>query len=215
MVRKSTYSKSQIAKIATKAVMKKAETKAFGVEVTEVSLSSAVTCIVDEVSQLEQGDASHQKIGNKINPIGFHWNYQLNNNAAVPVYVRMIAYLADEDQFTATTDAFILAADALQPAALAAENLRDISRSLNKLQFRVVYDKTHRLAGLGDGTGIEFLNRKVFKKLKGHRQFNSNTTEDSKNNNLRVIMLVRSSDNDATASVVEVSYNTTYYFKDL
>lgn len=212
--RRTFKKKANVRRVVNQVLQRKAETKKFPTEVIETSLSSAVTCVVDEVSQVDVGVNDTQRIGTKINPSGFYWNYSLHNNSAVPVYVRMIAYLANGGDFNSTTGQFRLDGTSLDPAVFVAENVRDITAMLNKHDLKILYDKTHRLAGLGDGTGIETIHKKFFKKLVGSRQFDSSSTPDSKNNNLRICMIARTADNDTTAAVVEASYNTIYYFKD-
>lgn len=208
--------KKAVKKAVKSALSRYSETKKFPIEVTEsTSLASSATCLVDEVSQVAVGTNDTDRIGSKISPTGFYWNYVLHNNSAVPVYVRMIVYLANGGKFTANTDSFRLSGSTLNPAVFVAENLRDITAMLNKHDLKIIYDKTHRVAGLGDGTGVETVHRKLFRKLKGHRRFDSAEDPDSTRNNLRIVMLVRCADNDTTAAVCEVTYNTIYYYKDL
>jgi len=119
----------------------------------------------------------------------------------------------NDGDFTSIDDLWL--EDAVgDPQGLTAERLSDINFTLNKSKLRVLYDKKHRIAGLGDGTGVETLMAKKLIKLKGSRMFVDSQIADSKARNVRLLTVVRGADNDTAANVIEMTYSTKYYFKD-
>ena len=119
----------------------------------------------------------------------------------------------NDGAFTATNSNFLMDASG-DPQAFTAERLSDINFTDNKHEFRILYDRKHRIAGLGDGTGIETVMSKKLIKLRGSRVFQDATAADSKARNVRLVVLCRGADNDTTANVVELTYSTKYYYKD-
>lgn len=210
--RKSFYT---IAKKAAKSLIEtKVKEQGAGGAETEVNVSSAVSYFIDaDVSQLAQGTALGARVGANINPVGFRLAYVLHNNSSVPVYARMIVISVPNADITAAGGS-ILFGNGAQLAPVA-ENLQDIVFRMNTKRFKVLYDKVHRIAGLGDGTGIETVMRKAYVRLPSTRRtFPQITSSDSHKDNLRFIVICRGADNDTTANVIEMTYEFSYYYKD-
>lgn len=214
--KKSSKTDKKIAKIAKNVVMRNLETKRWLITTpVEQSLSSAVTCVIDELSQVSLGSSQpNLRDGNSILPLSMNFKYLLYNNAAVPVYVRVILYLAEGGEFSATNNNFLLNNDS-EPTTLTAESLADIVTPLNVQDMKVKYDRIHLIAGLGDATALEGTSGMFTCKLPQRKRiFALGDTGDSVKDNLRVAFIVRSADNDATASVVEGTWSVNYLFKD-
>jgi len=206
-------SKNLVRTIA-KVLKGKAETKFIGTQALEESVSSAVQAVIHtDISQIAGGSGNTERVGDKISPYGVWLSYILHNNSAIPIYVRVIMVEANDGAFT-TIGSNWLMDQAGDPQALTAERLSDINFTLNKHEFKVLYDKVHRIAGLGDGTGIETIMRKRLVKLRGNRTFQDASSADSKNRNVRLLTIARGADNDTTANVVEMTFSTKYYYKD-
>lgn len=222
MYKKRTYKKrskadSKIAKIAKNVVLRNTETKRWLITTpTEQSLSSAVTTVIDELSQVALGSSQpNLRDGNSIMPLSMNFKYLLYNNAAVPVYVRVVLYLADAGEFSATTDSFLLNNDS-EPTTLTAEGLADIVSPLNVQDLKIKYDRIHLISGLGDSTSVEGANGMFTCKLPNRKRiFALGDSGDSVRDNLRVAFIVRSADNDTTASIVEGTWSINYLYKDV
>jgi len=197
-----------------KVIQKTAETKYVGTQALEESVSSAVKAVVhSDISYITGGSANSERIGDKIAPFGCWLSYILHNNSAIACYCRVILVEVNDGDFTSIDDLWL--EDAVgDPQGLTAERLSDINFTLNKSKLRVLYDKKHRIAGLGDGTGVETLMAKKLIKLKGSRMFVDSQIADSKARNVRLLTVVRGADNDTAANVIEMTYSTKYYFKD-
>lgn len=209
--------RTTVRKIVNRVLDRRLEMKQKPIHVDELGIvSSGAAITIQELSKVSQGDDADERIGTKISPKGLYLNYTLHNNAAVPMYVRIVIVEARGGEGVNIASDWVLNPSTLAPTTLTAELLQDITRRWNKNDFKVIYDKVHRLAGLGDGTGIETIMRKKFFKLKGKREFLSthDATTDSSNRNIRMIMLSRAADSDTTAATVEMTYSSVYYFQD-
>jgi len=200
-------------KTVNKLINSKIETKRFyTAPYTEQATSSATACQAPfAVYTPTTGTGIENRIGEITKGIGLHMRYILHNNSAVPVYVRVVVFDDVRGQLTSDAGNFILDATGA-PASLTAETLQDIYAPFNKRECTLLYDKVHRIAGLGDGTGIETISRKKLLKFNHKNVFVSSTTNSR--HTLRVCYWVRSADNDTTAATCEMTMATTYYFKD-
>lgn len=200
--------------IVKKQLARSSETKRFGVQQEEQSILSSSAGTVYNLSQIAQGDGASSRDGNKVDCFGLNIRYILHNNSAVPGYARVLIIATSEDNYTLNTDEWFAGSDGNGQAPIA-ERLRDVFISTNSFQNKILYDKTHRIAGLGDGTGVETVFKKQLIKRKLPMVYPSGTTEDSMDNNIRMLVLWRSADNDTTAQTIEFTYESMVYFKDL
>lgn len=207
-------SNKMLVSVINKVIRRKAETKFIGTQALEESVNSNVQAVIhSDISQIASGTTNSERIGDKISPFGIWLSYILHNNSAVPIYCRVVLAEVNDGAFTSIGSNWLM--DAVgDPQALTAERLSDINFTLNKHEFKVLYDKVHRIAGLGDGTGIETIMRKKLIKLRGSRTFQDGTSADSKLRNVRLLTICRGADNDTANNVVEMTYSTKYYFKD-
>jgi len=209
---------SAISKIASKTINRQAETKKFQRSIwSETSLSSATACstpvVLDEVSE---GSGSFQRVGDRIKMIGLYLRYIIHNNGSVPVYVRIILYNdKGSGNYASSSNNYILD-NSSEATTFTGESLSNIYAPLNKSVIKVWYDKVHRIAGLGDGTGVETTSNKRFFKMRMYKNFQELTAGGTaeQQSNFRILALVRSADNDTTAQTIELTAQSTLYFKD-
>lgn len=195
-------------------LMRSKETQIFARSLEEQSLSSAVTCVVQELSRVSQGDTRENRSGDRIVGTGLNWKLALYNSAAVPVGVRVIVIDTIADKYAAVADDFTNNSSSDGP--FVAEALADLTQPLTR-GFKVLYDNVILLAGLGDASMNEYGMLKWSHRFSHPRNFHVGdlaTSDQSVSHNLRMILLARSLDNDATASVVEYTLGTEYMFKD-
>jgi len=212
--KRKTGAKKTLTKQIKNVMRRQAETKFIGTNALEESVSSAVKAVIhNDISQIAGGSANTERVGDKISPFGVWLSYILHNNSAVPVYVRVILVEVNDGAFTSIDSSWLMDANG-DPQGLTADRLSDINFTLNKHEFKVLYDKKHRVAGLGDGTGIETVMKSHLCKLRGSRVFQDATAADSKSRNVRLLTICRGADNDTTPNVVEMTYSTKYYYKD-
>lgn len=196
-------------------INRNSETKKFGTQVQEASIAtSSAGTIYTDLSQMAQGNTASTRIGAKINPTYMKIRYLLHNNGGVPVYVRVVLLEADAGLFDTNTEEFLMDATT-QGQALVAERLSDIVFPLNVMEFKVHYDKVHRIAGLGDGTGIETIRGEISQKLSGTMVYEDTAASDAKSKNLRLLLFSRCADNDTVAQTVELTYFSQLYYKDM
>jgi len=212
--KKKSYSKMKgLKKTVNKLINSKIETKRFfTAPYTEQTLTSTqLASSPFAVYTPTVGNGIENRIGEITKGIGLHMRYVLHNNSAVPVYVRVVVFDDVRGELTSDASNFILDATG-QPTDLTADTLQDIYAPFNKRECTLLYDKVHRIAGLGDGTGIETISRKKLLKFNHKNVFVSSTTNSK--HTLRVCFWVRSADNDTTGATIEMTMATTYYFKD-
>lgn len=211
---KKVLNPQKVSAMIRKQINKKLETKIFGESASEQSISSASAgTVFSTPSVVAQGNGMNQRIGSQIRPIGFLLDYILHNNSAVAGYARVLVVTSNHGDYTANTDTWLAGTDSGGQAPVA-ERLTDVFFRPNKKQFnKVLYDKTHRIAGLGDGTGVETVHRRKLIKFNALLDIEPGET-DALMNNVRMLVLFRSADSDTTASVVEFTYETTMYYKD-
>lgn len=181
----------------------------------EQSLSSAATCVVVELSRISQGDTRENRGGDKIVGIGLTWKLLINNTAAVPVGVRVIVIDAIADKYAAIGDDFTN--NGTSDGPFVTETIEDLTHPLTN-GFKVLYDELFCIAGLGDATALEQAYATQVHKFRHPRNFEIGdlaTSDQSVTHNLRMILLARSLDADGTASVVEWTLGSEYFFRDV
>lgn len=199
--------------IVKKQLAKSSETKRYGIQQEEQSILSSSAGTVYNLSQIAQGDGNHSRDGNRVDCFGHNIKYILHNNGAVAGYARVLIIACNDSDYTANTDGWFMDGSGSTQAPVA-ERLRDVFLSPDTTQYKVLYDKTHRVAGLGDGTGIETVMKKQLIKRKLQMMYPTNSG-DSNDNNIRMLVFWRSADNDTTAQTLEFTYESTVFFKDL
>lgn len=205
----------KVSNMINRHLSKKSETKRFLQKAQESAvISSAASVVFTDLSQIAQGTTSGTRVGNIISPFGVHLSYILHNNSAVAGYARVLLVKVPDGTFTAVNDNIFAATDGAGAAPIA-ERLTDVFEMVNKYKMEVLLDKTHRLAGLGDGTGIETVMRKGLMKLRSQKwSYLGSAAADNKDDNLRLYVIFRCADNDTTAATIEFSYQSTVYYKD-
>lgn len=196
------------------AIKQASEKKRLISQATESTLATSTIVHVFELSQLEQGDDSFQRIADKVSPSSVKLDYLLHNNAAAPVGVRVVMIKANPGEYIDATG-LIRVATSGDAVVMQAENIRDLMNPLNEGSFTVIYDQLHLIPGLGDATTLEAVKGSVNRALSGTRYFEADTAQDSKGkDNIRVFFICRHLDNDSTAGAVELTFSSEYWYRE-
>lgn len=214
-----------VQKIATKSIMKKAETKMFPSEVVDEGIASGTdaSVVFSDIDAVVQGTDNENRIGDSIVPRGLQYKYFLSANTSMqsPAYARVIMIEAKNAEFAATTSNLLLDTSN-EPLAPTAGDRTDIIRSLNRKEFRVLYDKVHSLQPFTSsttnalGTGVPTLYRQGFIKLSGVRKWATDTGNEAENRNIRCYVIVRDAYNNPGTDAANLRFElfTRYYYKD-
>ena len=193
------------------------ETKAFSVTDIENSLVSTTAGTIIDLSEVASGSGgTAERDAQEIRAFGLHLNYILLSSGVsvtIPQYVRVCVISCESGDFVADTEKFLYKDN--NPDLLTASTLTDIISPLNKREFQVLYDRTHKLEGQAEGMGASSVKVKKLLKFNHKRNFPSISTSESVNKNLRLLIFNREIDNDANAVTCEWSLFSNYYFKDM
>lgn len=204
-------SKSDVVSI----VKSQSEKKILRIEGLEQAIISSTACFVYELSQIAEGTGDNERVGSKVSPVNLRMKYILHNNGAVTQYVRMAIISCNGGAFNSNAARMVINPGTGTPAQLTAEVLTNMTDDLNKQEFSIVYDRVHRVAGLGDGTGIETIFKDVNLKIpKKKRSFESFYNPDSNHGNLRLFVWNVSADADTLAQTIELTFHSAYAYND-
>lgn len=210
-----------IQKIATKSILKQAETKFKAVELDAQAIGPDDTCyLFDNLSDISQGSDNESRVGDKILGTGLQLKWMMENTSANPFnyLVRMILFSARDGEFDATTDSFLVNTSN-EPIAPTANDNMDVVRSLNRKEFKVLMDKNYSISSqttsTGNGVGVRY--GSPFFKFKHTRHFERDANATSVDNNLRLLIIVRDVGGTAVAAGndIALTINSRYYYKDV
>lgn len=210
-----------VQKATTKAIMKVAETKFTANELDAQAIGPDDACyIFDNLSNVAQGTDHEQRIGDRILGTGILLKYMFECTSANPFnyLVRMVLLSAKEGEFTAITDNF-LNNTAGEPLAPTANDNMDVVRSLNRKEYKVLFDKNFSISSqtttTGNGVGIRYGTK--FFKFKHTRLFPRDANAYSDNDNIRLLIIVRDVGGSAVAAGndIALTINSRYYYKDV
>lgn len=208
-----------IKKIATKSIMRTAETKMLPVEHLDQKIGPDDACMVfSDLNQISQGSDNENRIGDEIIQRGLQMCYSVGVSTASEYYyfIRVLLVSADKGEGDSTSDTF-LTSTANEPKVCTANDSMDILRSINRKQLKVHFDKVHSLRG-GVNSGPNHTHYKKFLKLRGKRYFPNDASNESEHaTNLRLVVIVRDSDGNTIPAGNDINFNfySRYYYKDI
>jgi len=165
------------------------------------------------------GPAANQRIGNRISGVGIKINCLLHNNAALPVYVRMV--ILKIPQGFAYTDGEIRSefydlstpGTSIDTNSAASGRLDDITRQINRGEIVVIRDKVIVLNGTSVDTGVSL--QDIYVRTPHDINFPDGDFTEPTNDRYVCAFIPRQTNADeSTGSTVEISYAVTCYFKD-
>lgn len=167
-----------------------------------------------------QGTARDQRIGNEIYLHGFHAKGQFYNNGTVPVFIRRLVLgftVGISTIGTTATELFDNGSGAGVTIATIGNNMGLITAPINKVQFKVYFDKVTKLSPstATDGTQTKLYNH--FQKFGGKKIMfeGDNAATLAQNHRLVEIYLLAEAGNDASTGItVEQTQNFATYFTD-
>lgn len=191
------------------------ELQVFPRQLSEQALLTSALCVVTELSRVSQGDSRENRAGDKIIGQGIDVKLLLYNNAATPVGVRVILIDVIADKYIAVGDDFTNNGSSDGP--FVTEVPEDLVAPLALRGKNVLFDQVYTLPGLGDATSPEYAMCYISKKFKHYRNFeigDLTTSDQSITHNLRLVMVARFLDADATAATIEWTMGSEYFFRE-
>lgn len=164
------------------------------------------------------GTGANNRTGNKIEGVGLKMKLLLNNNASLPILVRvMIIRIPQGDKFTdaqVSSALFETSSTSVPEVSAAPTGLTaDLIRQVNRGELQVIRDKVVPLLGTSVDTGVAM--EEVYVRIPGIITLPDSNALTQMSARYVVVMLPRRSDSDeSVGSVVEYSITLTKYFKD-
>lgn len=206
------------AKLATRMMMREAETKMIGIENAEPNLGTDDQGTVFlNLDTPAQGVDNEQRIGDKIKSVGLQVKYTLASQTANDdILCRVIIAMVKQDEFNNINSGILLNVNN-DPVVPTANALIDVHRSVNRKQFeRVLYDKVHRIGAVGSGNTSSYTFRTKYFKLAKRRTFPVDANNESEHDNLRIFFITRVPNQTAPVGRdIAIRLFTRYYYKDL
>lgn len=220
--KKRTYNKptlppGMLAKAIKKELYKQAETKcvnAYGSEVGISSIATGTGLTLNSQPYPAVGADNHQRVGNKIQPVGFSFNSVYWNSYAYPVFVRRLiiqVYDGEKSNSEILNELFEGTSnnDSYDVGAIDA-----LIRKTNREGFKCLKDDIIEM-GINNG-GKSIAVRKCYVKLSGSQTYRDAGVTHATNDRIVVIHLAREGDGDeSTGSTIEMSYAMQFYYKDI
>lgn len=201
-----------VASIARKAVKKLAETKKHSLERTEIAINTNSGYDIQGPLQLPSNTGHGARIGHKVTPIGLDIRgHVVNHEVGRSVLVKMMVVRIKDNLAT-------LPGDLLETnsgnVSIASNDVSKLYRRINSDSFEVLASKFIALPGSQGSHFPKFfrtwINMKKFRTL----TYEGNAAADPLTNDIRIIFVGADPMNDV-GSTFEVSYNSTFYFKDM
>lgn len=193
------------------------ETKCHNVLTDSASLSSATAAYVyADLSRVPSGVEDHQRVGDKISGFRLSLKWLLRASTAGTNgngYIRLVLYAAEKNRFASASDEFLLDTSN-EPAAPVADNLDDIVAPLNKKDMSVFMDKVVQYGSTDSSTRDLIKTGIISPKLNMILNYDSNTTEDARKNNMRLLVIVRGV-TTASASTGIFTFRSRFFYKDV
>lgn len=193
------------------------ETKCHNVLQDGVALTSATAAFIyNDLTRVPQGIGDHQRIGDKISGFRLSLKWMFAATTALPQgtgFIRLVLFAAEKDYFDAASDNFILDTSN-NPTALSAGNLDDIVAPLNKKDMSVFLDKVYQFGATDSGSRDKQKTGVMSPKLNMTFQYDSNTTEDARKNNMRLLVFIRTS-TAASTCLGNLTFRSRFFYKDV
>lgn len=205
-----------VARVAKSVIRSTMETKVHNLLTDSASLSSATASYVYDLSRVPSGNQDHQRVGDKISGFRVSLKWLLRASTAATNgngYLRVVLYAAEFGTYDDAADNFILDTSN-EPAALTAENLDDIVAPLNKKAFSVFHDKVYQFGATDSATRDPIKTGIISVKLNTIQQYLSDTTADSRKNNLRLLVILRGVTTANTSTGI-FTFRSRFFYKDV
>lgn len=192
------------------------ETKMVTVNVSEQAISSLTPSFtMYRYPVPNAGSSVHERVGNKISPVGLKLTFLLhNNNGSYEQYVRLLLIAIPDGQI-ADTNVTGAPFESNGNDATPSGYLHDLIRKTNREEFKVLKDW---VVPLGTTTGGQrIFHDKHYIKL-GHTPdmvFMDSQPREPQNTRYALLVLNRESDADeSVGSSIELSFAMDFYYKD-
>lgn len=218
---KSKYSKvnkRDVAKIAKQIIYKNSETKCFSSLNSGNATSALQGYVFPQVSQIAEGVGPNDRQGNNINPIRLVTKCLIQNVSVTPIAYTVLVVRAANAGFLSPTTSEWLLNPAGDGVTLTSERQFDVQQRRNTNFYKIVHEKSGVLGGHGSSYVSGKPTTAMFsmsKKLSGTRKFDTAAAADTQNDNIRVLLFIRSTDAAFTARPVDFYIETNYYYKDI
>lgn len=202
---------SRIRTIAKKAVMKATETKKHSNEVIEDPLNTNGGISVSQPLTLATGTGHGARIGHKVHPIGLDIRGHLLSNAQdFGLFVKMMVVREKNNLASPTVDLLETNAGNVTPVT---NDISKIYRRVNTDSYEVLYSTVISVPT------EPYKRARFFRKWIPLRKFRTFTYDGSgaiepAYNDIKIIFFGADAANDAKNIAYELSYVSTFYFKD-
>lgn len=206
---KPKMSSSMLARAVRREIYKQSETKHVNIIGDEVSLSTIASGTgLPLISQPYPavGPEPNERIGNKIQPVGFSFKAVYWNQYSYPVMVRRMIIKVQDGTLT-NTEILSNLFEGVTANVDASDNgaMQFLLRKVNREGFVCLKDDLITL-GINNG-GSSLVSDKTYVKLAGSQSYRENAATHAMNDRIVVIHLAREGDGDeSTGSTIEFSY---------
>ena len=215
---KASMSAGSIAKVVRRELYKNSETKHCNLAGNEVAISTINTgtgLVFISQPYPTVGAEPTQRVGNKIQPVGYSFKAVYNNNNDIPIVIRRII-LQVEDGENTNNDILnnLFEGNSNNVDTYDTGTMDSLIRKVNREGFKVLKDDIIKLGTNNGGQRYEV--DKLFVKLGGSQTYRESASTHAVNDRIVCIHIARQSDADESlGSTVEMSYLVDFYFKDL
>lgn len=213
VAKKPRMTTKRVASIAKKAVMKASETKKHSLEVVETTLSTNGGIDVQYPLQLPGTSGQGGRVGHKVNPIGIDIRGHIITQAQGSATIARVMVVRLKDM-AANPVTELLETNAGNVTA-SSNDISKMYRRLNTDSFEILSSKYINLTPNASGFNATRLFR-MWVPLRKIRQltYEGAAATNPNRNDVAIIVYAADAANDASNLLYEVSYNSTFYFKD-
>lgn len=203
---------TRVASIAKKVCMKKQETKKHSFEKTEQVLNTNSGVSIEGPLNIPSGTGMANRVGHKINPIGLDLRGHIVCQPSDSAIIARVMVVKIKDNLAQLPD------DLLEintnNVTAATNNVSKMYRRLNTDSFEILKSKYINLTPLFSGgkTCKMFKMWIPLKKL-GTLTYEGSSAVPPNRNDIAIIVYAADADND-NSFLYELSYNSTFYYKD-
>lgn len=198
-----------VAAIAKKVVNKQIETKKLSTEVTEQALSTIGGVEDQSLVNTALGDGQGGRDGHMLQPVGIDVRGHVKNNTTNPVIFKVCLVKIKNNEADPSTDFLETNAGNV---SLTGNDLSTMYRRVNSDSYQILTSRMMKI-------GVEEDNVKMFKMwlpMKKMRKliYEGISSSEPKYNRIHLIAFGRGTGNDNENITLELTYNSTFYFKD-
>lgn len=189
-----------------------AETKKHSYEVIERNLNTLSSpAVEDKPIQLVQGVGNGMRVGHKITSVGMdirgHVSHSGNSGT---IYTRLFVLRKKNMVANPLNDLLEISSGANNSPL---GDMETMWRRVNTDSYQVLASRTLKVGTTQDGENAKMF--KIWVPYKGSFLYEGGSASSPKSNEIVIVAYTARADNDsAGSSGVEISYNTTFYYKD-